>query len=249
MVWTSPLISATCSKLHQSFDLGQPVSPQFVYGDKEQLSDCGRAQACNCWRKIVDEAAGQSAVSDSGLIGSVGCGPFLLCPVIDLFHKGWQPSHLTENGHPSTSLRGTVGLLGWPIESKSWALDRSHRACEQGAVTVFYWRKRERARAGIEPTAAAPSQPDCPGVSRSDHSAGYHSTGWVVWATNTWAVGLARRCRRRFNPRSRSFSLSSMSKFSSLSSTTVFYEVTCHGNTCNANVDPVFMLLEVERGF
>ena len=34
------------------------------------------------------------------------------------------------------------------------------------------WRKRERARAGIEPTAAAPSQPDCPGVSRSDHSAG-----------------------------------------------------------------------------
>ena len=26
------------------------------------------------------------------------------------------------------------------------------------------WRKRERARAGIEPTAAAPSQPDCPGV-------------------------------------------------------------------------------------
>ena len=32
--------------------------------------------------------------------------------------------------------------------------------------------ERERARAGIEPTAAAPSQPDCPGVSRSDHSAG-----------------------------------------------------------------------------
>ena len=35
-----------------------------------------------------------------------------------------------------------------------------------------HWRKRERARAGIEPTAAAPSHPDCPGVSRSDHSAG-----------------------------------------------------------------------------
>ena len=32
----------------------------------------------------------------------------------------------------------------------------------------------------------------------------------MVWATNTWAVGLARRCRRRFDPRSRSFSLSSM---------------------------------------
>ena len=33
-------------------------------------------------------------------------------------------------------------------------------------------------------------------------------TGWVVWATNTWAVGLARRCRRRFDPRSRSLILS-----------------------------------------
>ena len=41
------------------------------------------------------------------------------------------------------------------------------------------WRKRERARAGIEPTAAAPSQPDCPGVSRSDHSAGSkESASW-----------------------------------------------------------------------
>ena len=35
------------------------------------------------------------------------------------------------------------------------------------------WRKRERARAGIEHTAAALGQPDCPGVSRSDHSAGF----------------------------------------------------------------------------
>ena len=33
-------------------------------------------------------------------------------------------------------------------------------------------KKWERARAGIEPTAAAPTQPNCPGVSRSDHSAG-----------------------------------------------------------------------------
>ena len=32
-------------------------------------------------------------------------------------------------------------------------------------------REKELARAGIEPTAAAPSQPDCPGVSHSDHSA------------------------------------------------------------------------------
>ena len=33
-------------------------------------------------------------------------------------------------------------------------------------------------------------------------------TGRVVWATNTWAVGLARRCRRWFDPCSRSFSVS-----------------------------------------
>ena len=38
------------------------------------------------------------------------------------------------------------------------------------------WRRRERARVGIEPAAAAPSQPDCPGVSRSDHSAGSFTT-------------------------------------------------------------------------
>ena len=35
-----------------------------------------------------------------------------------------------------------------------------------------------------------------------------HSVG----VTNTWAVGLARRCRRRFNPHSRSFSFSEKSK-------------------------------------
>ena len=35
---------------------------------------------------------------------------------------------------------------------------------------VHFW-EWERARAGIEPTAAAASQPDCPGVGRSDHSA------------------------------------------------------------------------------
>ena len=35
----------------------------------------------------------------------------------------------------------------------------------------------------------------------------------MAWATSTWAVGLARCCRRRFDPRSRSFSLSSTSIF------------------------------------
>ena len=54
---------------------------------------------------------------------------------------------------------------------------------------LVHWRKRsnflytfwkwERARAGIEPMAAAPSQPDCPGVSCSDHSAGSkESASW-----------------------------------------------------------------------
>ena len=154
----------------------------------------------------------------------------------------------------------------------------NHKIIHAPPSLIKPWRKRERARAGIEPTAAAPSQPDCPGVIRSDHSAGFKRIGsvtsfratfgltrsiggweegerrernkqkrqpgrtgagqrgeWqlneqreeinidivereentdvevrekerVVWATNTWAVGLARRCRRRFDPRSRSFS-------------------------------------------
>ena len=46
---------------------------------------------------------------------------------------------------------------------------------------VRRWRKRERARAGIEPTAATPTQPDCPRVSRLDHSAGSKdSASWRV---------------------------------------------------------------------
>ena len=45
--------------------------------------------------------------------------------------------------------------------------------------------------------------------------------------TNTWAVRLARRCRRRFDPRSRSFSLSSTCLFSSLSSTSIFISSRC----------------------
>ena len=67
-------------------------------------------------------------------------------------------------------------------------------------------------------------------------------SGWVVWATNTWAVGLARRCRRRFDPRSRSFSLSSTSVFSSLPSTSKFISsrcsFSCHSPLCPAPVRP-----------
>ena len=58
-------------------------------------------------------------------------------------------------------------------------------------------RKRERARAGIEPTAAAPSQPDCPGVSRSDHSAGSkESASWrALRLRSDWygRLGVGRR--------------------------------------------------------
>ena len=64
----------------------------------------------------------------------------------------------------------------------------------------------------------------------------------MVWATNTWAVELARRCRRRFDPRSRSFSLSSTSVFSSLPSTSVFISsrcsFSCHSPLCPAPVRP-----------
>ena len=38
-------------------------------------------------------------------------------------------------------------------------------------IFLFTFWEWERARVGIKPTAAAPSQPDCPGVSHSDHSA------------------------------------------------------------------------------
>ena len=59
------------------------------------------------------------------------------------------------------------------------------------------WRKRERARAGIEPTAAAPSQPDCPGVSCSDHSAGSkESASWrALELRSDWhgRLGVGRR--------------------------------------------------------
>ena len=85
---------------------------------------------------------------------------------------------------------------------------------------IFNFRKRERAREGIEPTAAAPSQPDGPGVSRSDHSAGSkESASW------------------------RAFSLSSSTSiFSSLSSMSIFISsrcsFSCHSPLCLAPVRP-----------
>ena len=58
-------------------------------------------------------------------------------------------------------------------------------------------RKRERARGGIEPTSAAPSQPDCPGVSRSDHSASSkESASWrALGLRSDWhgRLGVGRR--------------------------------------------------------
>ena len=91
------------------------------------------------------------------------------------------------------------------------------------------------------------SQPPIDGVSpnvalKLSSRSRFFWTGWVVWATNTWAVGLARRCRRRFDPRSRSFSLSSTSVFSSLSSTSKFISshcsFSCLSPLCPAPVRP-----------
>ena len=78
-------------------------------------------------------------------------------------------------------------LLQRNILERLW---RKRRKCRR-------WRKRERARAGIEPTAAAPSQPDCPGVSRSDHSAGSkESASWrALRLRSDWQgrLGVGRR--------------------------------------------------------
>ena len=63
-------------------------------------------------------------------------------------------------------------------------------------------REKERERQGIEPTAAEPGQPDCPGVSRSDHSAGSkESASWraVVlelrsdWHGRDWGLWRGRK--------------------------------------------------------
>ena len=68
-------------------------------------------------------------------------------------------------------------------------------------------KKRERARAGTEPAAAAPSQPDWPGVSRPDHSRsagsknrlrdelqGYVRTDTVDWG---WEEGERKERNKR----------------------------------------------------
>ena len=63
-------------------------------------------------------------------------------------------------------------------------------------MNQIFW-EWERARAGIEPTAAAPSQPDCPGVGRSDHSAGSkESASWpALGLRSDWhgRLGIGKR--------------------------------------------------------
>ena len=55
---------------------------------------------------------------------------------------------------------------------------RLHHKEHKKFFRSLFW-EWERARAGIEHATAAPSQPDCPGVSRSDHSAGSkESASW-----------------------------------------------------------------------
>ena len=91
------------------------------------------------------------------------------------------------------------------------ALITCDRAWHYMIKQCTFWKNEKEWERLSNLQAAAPSQPDCPGVSRLDHSVNDQSrmssrTSRVVWATNTWAVGLAWRCRRRFDARSRSFS-------------------------------------------
>ena len=107
------------------------------------------------------------------------------------------------------------------LECKTFQ-EKSVRVCWRKRRKYRRWRKRERARAGIEPTAAAPSQPDCPGVSRSDHSAGSkESASW-----------------RALEPRS----VWHLFGFSSLPSTSEFISsrclFSCHSPPCPAPVRP-----------
>ena len=48
-----------------------------------------------------------------------------------------------------------------------------HLGFAANLMTAETWtmKAQERARAGVEPMVAAPTKPECPGVSRSDHSA------------------------------------------------------------------------------
>ena len=113
-------------------------------------------------------------------------------------------------------------------------------------INANYYIKRERARerAGIESTAAAPSQPDCPGVSRPDYSAGSKESAlWRALEQRSDWHGRLGVERREKDPRSRSFSLSSTSiLFSSLSSTSIFISsrclFSCHSLLCPAPVRP-----------
>ena len=80
-----------------------------------------------------------------------------------------------EKEGKETSGRGSQDEPGQDKEENgSWTNSAKRDKCRRWRKRRKYrhWRKRERRRAGIEPTAAAPSQPDCPGVSRSDQSAG-----------------------------------------------------------------------------
>ena len=91
------------------------------------------------------------------------------------------------------------------------------------------------------PTPNRPCQSERSSKARHEADS-FEPAEWSERLTPTWAVGLARRCRRRFDPRSRSFSLSSTSEFSSLSSTSVFISSrcssSCHSPLCPAPVRP-----------
>ena len=122
-----------------------------------------------------------------------------------------------------------------------WAKKKTHIFGKSRASLTIKEREKERER-GSNLRRQRLASPTAQVLVAQTTQTRFFWTGWVVWATNTWAVGLARRCHRRFDRRSRSFSLSSTSKFSSLSSTSIFISsrcsFSCHSPLCPAPVRP-----------
>ena len=79
----------------------------------------------------------------------------------------------------SSYLRNTPSS-GWRLRLFSMESVRTGHQCQRwrkrSNFSFTYW-EWERARAGIEPAAAVPSQPDWPVVSRSENSAGSAAVG------------------------------------------------------------------------
>ena len=58
-------------------------------------------------------------------------------------------------------------------------------------LSLSHFLRMRKSEGGIKPTAAAPSQLDCPGVSRSDHSAGLSLKKWTKNFSSLFHVSLS----------------------------------------------------------